>query len=529
MKIRTPLSVYSATFLASLGLAPLTACGGSVSGEAVGGAGNGGMGGKGGAVGGVAGYTITDGGSPGMDAPCRNPTPLLGPNGEPTGYVNCDGGTVHRTERMDCPSAIPRQTPCQAGTYFYDSGIPVCTLDSDCTAAANGYCSDSPRSINEPPVCHCVYGCVRDSDCEPGQICLCGDPTGRCVPSSCSSDQDCGQALCLSYEAAPGCSYPPALAFACESLSDTCVSNVDCSSAGTILGSSNMYCSLVNGARACVPAQCAISGRPFVVQGEARVASTVCRSDWSSAATPDVSGLSRSERASLSLRWTEIALMEHASIAAFARFALDLLSLGAPPELLAATQDAMRDETLHARDAFALASAYADAPVGPGALAVDGSLGARSPLEVIRTTILEGCIGETVAAVEAAEALAHATDPAVREVLTQVAHDEARHAELAWRFVKWALLEGPQSLRGAAAVELKRLVRAEMAASTNSSRVGAWGHDRESSTLGAHGILEGSLRAEIHRRVLVEVIEPCACALEVAASHAGPSVGSASA
>lgn len=514
MKLRTPLSVYSATFLASLGLAPLVACGGSVSGEAVGGTGGGAGAGGGGGSAGSGGYISTDGGNPGTYLPCRNPMPLLGPNGAPTGYIACDSLSVHRSTKMDCPSAVPRGTPCQPPNA-YDSGIaPECTHDSECTASPNGYCTASLWSST----CYCNYGCVRDSDCSAGQICVCGDPIGHCVSSTCSSDHDCGQGLCLSYDASPGCQVT---AFACQTTMDSCVSNADCVNAGG-------YCALVNGAHVCVPSQC-VNGRPFLVQGEARVASTVRRSDWSSSATPDVSGLSRSERASLSLRWTEIALVEHASIAAFARFALDLLSLGAPPELLAATQDGMRDETLHARDAFALASAYADAPVGPGALAVDGSLGARSPLEVIRTAILEGCIGETVAAVEAAEALAHATDPAVREVLTQVAHDETRHAELAWRFVKWAILEGPQSLRGAAAVELKRFVRAEIASSTDPLRVGAWSGDRESSPLRAHGILEGSLRAGVRRRVLVEVIAPCACALEVAASHAGPSAGVASA
>jgi hypothetical protein len=42
----------------------------------------------------------------------------------------------------------------------------------------------------------------------------------------------------------------------------------------------------------------------------------------------------------LAKHWTEVALMAHASIAAFARFSLDALSLGAPPELLDAAHAA---------------------------------------------------------------------------------------------------------------------------------------------------------------------------------------------
>jgi hypothetical protein len=35
-------------------------------------------------------------------------------------------------------------------------------------------------------------------------------------------------------------------------------------------------------------------------------------------------------------------------------------------------------------------------------------------------------------------------DPAVRKALTRIADDEARHAELAFRFVAWALRRDPQ-------------------------------------------------------------------------------------
>src|SRR5271170_8127653 len=58
---------------------------------------------------------------------------------------------------------------------------------------------------------------------------------------------------------------------------------------------------------------------------------------------------------------------------------------------------------------------------------------------VVATTFAEGCIGETVAALEATEALAEGEgrDPALAAVLTMIAEDEARHAELAWRSVAW--------------------------------------------------------------------------------------------
>lgn len=552
MKLRTPLSFFSATFFASLGIAPLNACGGSVTGDVGGGVGDSGTGGAGGGSGGEAttggmpptggatwgggGYStggmsptggaiwgggaggvlatggfggnscgaeyglLASGGMPGTGGaivtylPCRNPAPLLGPGGESTGYVTCDGSTIHRAAKLACANPLPRAAACDSG-YPPDAGYSTCTYDSDCTAGPHGYCELGPFGY---PGCQCNYGCVQDADCAAGQICLCGNPVGQCVSATCTVDQDCGQGLCLSYQAMPGC---PSLGFSCQAQGDTCASDSDCA---CMAG----QCALVGANHQCQPIQCVV-GRPFLVLGETRLASTVRRSDWASAAAPDVSGLGTEARQALTARWTEIGLMEHASIAAFARFALDLLSLGAPPELVTRTQEAMRDETVHARDAFALASAYAGAKVGPGALRADGSLTGRSALEIFRTTVLEGCIGETVAAVEATESLAHAIDPTVREVLGRVAADETRHAELAWKFVQWMMVEGPAELRAVAASELTLLVRSQAAAAPgggNDSGV----HD---AALRAHGVLDPGTRDEIRHRVLRDVVLPCVEAL----------------
>jgi hypothetical protein len=206
--------------------------------------------------------------------------------------------------------------------------------------------------------------------------------------------------------------------------------------------------------------------------------------------------------------------MEHASIAAFARFALELLSLGAPPDLLMQAHQALADETAHARDAFALASAYAGRPVGPGSLDVGGALAARTPLAIVTTAILEGCIGETVAAVEATEALAHATDPAVRTALERIAVDETRHAELAWRFVQWVLRAGDADLREHLSTHLVAQFESELeAARATTAPVTRAANSAADAARRAHGVLDEATRQEIRRRVLAEVALPCAQAL----------------
>ncbi|MEQ1507065.1 MAG: hypothetical protein ABMB14_32860, partial [Myxococcota bacterium] len=157
-------------------------------------------------------------------------------------------------------------------------------------------------------------------------------------------------------------------------------------------------------------------GRPLVVDGCTVTARTACRSDWSRAATPDVGALSASARAELAAAWTEAGLLEHASIPAFARLVLDLVALGAPAALVARTSEALTDEVRHAEVCFALASAYAGAPVGPAPLPVPTQR--RTGLERLAVeTFREGCVGETLAVAVAAAQLRDATDPAVRAAL----------------------------------------------------------------------------------------------------------------
>ncbi|MCU0700912.1 MAG: hypothetical protein MUC96_30770 [Myxococcaceae bacterium] len=64
-----------------------------------------------------------------------------------------------------------------------------------------------------------------------------------------------------------------------------------------------------------------------------------------------------------------------------------------------------------------------------------------------RATLIEGCIAETISANEAQHAAAWTTDPTIAAVLGQISEDEARHAELAYTFVGWAIQTGGSTLR----------------------------------------------------------------------------------
>ncbi len=184
-------------------------------------------------------------------------------------------------------------------------------------------------------------------------------------------------------------------------------------------------------------------GRPFTVGGEVRQA---CRGGqgWAEAVDVPVARLSRRLRRRLARGWTAIADAEHASVASFASFILDLVALGAPADLVAEATRAMADEVRHASEAYSLASSFLDAPVGPGALDTSGTRGPLDVEAVVLAAVREGCIAETMAAAQVRAAAHLAEDPALRARLTAVAEDETRHAALAWRFVQWALASHPE-------------------------------------------------------------------------------------
>jgi hypothetical protein len=188
--------------------------------------------------------------------------------------------------------------------------------------------------------------------------------------------------------------------------------------------------------------------------GDGVVASPVLRDDWIDAAAREAAACARGARAGLAERWTREAGYEHASIASFARVTLDLLALGAPAELVAGAQRAALDEVEHARAAYALASALSGRAVGPGPLPPTPAA-APTLRSVVREAIAEGCIGEALAALSLREE-ADASTGAMRALLSRMADDEERHAELAYATVAWAASVDAESTAAVIDEELAR-------------------------------------------------------------------------
>lgn len=153
-----------------------------------------------------------------------------------------------------------------------------------------------------------------------------------------------------------------------------------------------------------------------------------------------------SQREVLVQRWLSVAALEHASVGSFARFTLQLLAVGAPPDLLLATQQAAADEVRHAVFAYGQASRFAEEALGPGPLPLEEAMPALDVRGVIAGLLDEACIGESVGAAEAAFCAEVARDPAIQTGLAQVAKDEASHAALAWKSLRWLLTAHPHEI-----------------------------------------------------------------------------------
>jgi hypothetical protein len=251
--------------------------------------------------------------------------------------------------------------------------------------------------------------------------------------------------------------------------------------------------------------------RPFLVGSSLRRADAAPRTDWTRDAAPSSSSsdLDLTTRDALARDWLHDACEEYASIAAFARFTMHLVSVGAPPDMIAESQRASLDEIEHARACFALAQRYGAGTMGPGSLSLEGAMPPVTLAEIAALTAEEGCVGETLGVLLAEQQLATTTDPFVRAILVdaRIVEDEARHAELAWRFVAWAIARGGEPVRDAVRAAIQRAT-AEMLAVPIRTYAGV-----DAAAWRAHGRLTCADARAVAVRGLRDVVEPCAAGL----------------
>ena len=257
--------------------------------------------------------------------------------------------------------------------------------------------------------------------------------------------------------------------------------------------------------------QC-FEGRPFVVEGMARTSSVATRDGWCEVGPPRGAELGASERAMVAQAWAQSGLHEHASVASFGKFMMELMAMGAPMELVAQAAQAIQDEIAHAKVCFDVAASYAGHALAPSPLDITNSvMGRPDDAAILAAVIAEGCIGETLSAAQVAAQAAWVREPALKAALEQIAADEAEHAALAWSFVSWMVNKDPALVPVA-----QRALRAGFVHPSSPSAIGLTAQQQR---LLDHGVLPPALEADIRRDAYRSVVMQSAALLSLASAQ----------
>jgi len=213
------------------------------------------------------------------------------------------------------------------------------------------------------------------------------------------------------------------------------------------------------------------------------VLSSTCARVSSAAKACDASELSAEQRATITKEWTSNGLAEHASVASFSRFSLQLMAIAAPSQLLMEAHKAAIDEVNHAKLAFRLAGTFGGKPVGPGPFPVKTIEIDANKANVLSSVISEGCVAETLSAIRAAQQLDLVTHEQVKSAIATISDDESRHAALAWKTARWLISSGDESIRETASAAFESSLAHNFDAEAGEI-------DDEDKTLNEFGVLD---------------------------------------
>ena len=155
--------------------------------------------------------------------------------------------------------------------------------------------------------------------------------------------------------------------------------------------------------------------------------------------------------------------LEAISVDAFRELAAELAFHGAPSALVERCEQAAREEIVHASLVGDLARRFGSAT--PAITRVPRT-DPRPLVDIAVENAVEGCVRELFGAAQARVRASCARDPEIRAVMTRIADDEARHADLSvaiGAYLDGRLDAAERARVHAAMVEARRELRAEIA------------------------------------------------------------------
>jgi len=346
---------------------------------------------------------------------------------------------------------------CKDG-YFPPAGVGgTCQPQNECADSNRNDCDKNANCIEKDPgySCECKDGYEGD-----GFNCQDVDECNDKRLNNCNSDEVCinkgGSYECRKITRPPtkAPTNAPKIAQLAipESLSPSLssVPSLVPSKLSSTSPSQRQFSSIGKGA--------VVVGRPFVDKhGNTHLASADVQDDvfWSADCPSNINVKSANHTAAamnaLGKDWTRRALGEHASIASFAAFTIALMSNQAPPQLISESLAAAEDEYRHAETSFEIASLILGEPVEPQAIPPSSHDFGYNLADLALGTAEEGCIGETLSALKAAQEVDEGIDAYdgitdemkafLKDKVKTIVLEESRHAMLAWRTVSWVCQE----------------------------------------------------------------------------------------
>jgi hypothetical protein len=212
--------------------------------------------------------------------------------------------------------------------------------------------------------------------------------------------------------------------------------------------------------------------------------------DWIQAAPTSLAARIPDDlRGGLAAEWRDNGKKEHASVAAFAQLTLDLMAVGAPPELVAAAQRDALDEVRHAASCFAIARDIDGVAASPSPF--PDARARRFLFTASRTVALtqiaidalaDGVLNEGIAARLLAQLAKKCDVPELATILREMAGDESRHAAHSWEIVAWCLEAGGAPLASALRGAVDGMPKKVCSALPEGAREGSW------EAWGVHGV-----------------------------------------
>ncbi len=249
-------------------------------------------------------------------------------------------------------------------------------------------------------------------------------------------------------------------------------------------------------------------GRPCKVNDD-YILPKLCTGKFSQCESiPIVNGIAQNIKEACNAFWLESACAEYASVPAFSKVIWDLCAIGANSELISWGIKCAGDEVKHARLCLALAESYGGVKytfqenldmltVNPVPRRVD---------DIIRDTVLDGCLHEAYSAKVAEYCSSVCLEPNTQVTLNQIAPEERSHELFSWACLLLLEARYPQQVK-AVCKEILSTIHSTPYPRIYSDELEPLINKLSPRVLGEYGIIDKDTSKELYDQQIMTVKE----------------------